>query len=1152
MKVKAARLSLISGLFAILLPAFFVAGCGGGSTEGVSPSNPNSKIDSQVTADAGLIVAVKVGQIAELNGSNSSTTLSAPLSYAWSFNSKPDTSKAVLQNANTATPSFTADVVGTYVVQLVVTAGGVSSQRALGFVEVSNLGDNYTGLHLHIGSSYTSACSNCHDGRFANDPPPFTVGAKSGNHMATSNQCEACHTTFGFYLPRAVDHQEVYGTCSSCHNGIVAVGKSVFHVVTSAECSDCHTTTSFVQVAADGSFDHTGISTGCSRCHNGTIAIGKDADPTPPHPDTLSDCSYCHTTTSFKNAYPDHTGPDVVGKRCDSCHNSSGGGFNASDEPVGHPVMAYDCGACHSINGFSMGGVFNHRLVDPVVQPCSVCHDGNNSINAIGMITGHVPTNGSDCAMCHTVTSFKGASFDHTGVVNNCGTSGCHDPASVEGSYAAGPNHIASNGNDCENCHTPGTFTTGFYNHSGVTNGCTACHNDVITAGKPFDHIPTTPDNQDCVDCHGTKFDDFTGAVFTHTGITSGCVACHDGSIASGKSPNHMPTTPNNRDCVDCHVASLSTFTDFKGGIFTHDAGVNNNCATCHDGVIAMAKKIKHIPAQQECSQCHIDTTVPGGFALTTFYTNLHPDLLTGCEGCHKSQFFPDTNTPPVTKLATHLPTMQDCHFCHTNEIPGGFSPAMSIFNHTGITGNCASCHDGSANNVAAGAVGKTPSPPHPVTTEDCGVCHGVNGTFADAAFDHTGRVDNCNECHYNGTATKKPANHLPTVPIDQDCSVCHVPGSFKTAVFNHTGIVDNCSSCHDGTVATATTKSTNHIPVPIDTTTGKEQDCSVCHNTTAFAGARFDHTGTTGACAVCHDGIIALGKNGTHVPTSEDCNVCHLTAGFIPGTFAHTSNQIAGKRCDSCHDGIFATGKVDAPTPHPTTVEDCGSCHTTGQPFSAPVVVDHTGITSGCNAAGCHEPNGAGRYYNTATHINTSEDCVACHAVDGAFLDGTFTHPADAAGRCMDCHISGGIGTPQPANGPNGHFDTNNVQCDACHVTTTWFNTSVFDHCPGTTANNNACAITTTNPNGKYPGDHRAGKTTCLSCHKSNSTVVTYSTPFDTANPPHQLSPDCAGCHRNRFRSVDKHIGGKSGTVYQNRNCASSGCHRVSSDHFN
>jgi hypothetical protein len=49
------------------------------------------------------------------------------LTYQWSFVSKPAGSNAVLADSTTAKPSFTADVNGTYVVQLVVNDGLVNS-----------------------------------------------------------------------------------------------------------------------------------------------------------------------------------------------------------------------------------------------------------------------------------------------------------------------------------------------------------------------------------------------------------------------------------------------------------------------------------------------------------------------------------------------------------------------------------------------------------------------------------------------------------------------------------------------------------------------------------------------------------------------------------------------------------------------------------------------------------------------------------------------------------------------------------------------------------------------------------------------------------------------------------------------------------------
>lgn len=1091
---------VILGSILLFLFVLFAAGCGGGDTPSSTSSGGSTAAASPdtVIADAGDIVAVRVDEVAILDGTGSSTSLSAPLTYAWAFTHKPAGSTTDLVNPTSANPSFTADVEGTYMVELVVSAGGVSSRRAIGFVEVTVSG-NVTGMRVH--TSYPAQCSECHDGRYAVVVAPFDpVPPKSPLHMATSNMCQACHTTFGFNLIRFVDHQEVFGNCSSCHDGVVAIGKSDLHLTTNAECDSCHSTTSFVELALDGTFDHTGITSGCVRCHNGTTAIGTSSDPTPPHPDTTSDCSYCHTTTAFTPAYPDHgISPEVVNNRCDFCHNATGGGFGARDQIAGHPIMNVDCGTCHSISSFNMGGIFNHRLVDSVTQPCSTCHVDPNGINAPFKPATHIPTT-TECNNCHSTTLFNPAFVDHTSNdVTSTTCESCHDGSPIIGKHAT---HLLTT-RDCNACHIPGgTFTTGTFDHGIETNGvtCDFCHNDSISAGKPFNHIPTA---EDCGACHTTTT--FVGAVFNHTGITNGCTTCHDGSITTGKGANHIPTTPNDQDCVDCHAASLATFTDFTGGTFDH-IGVINNCATCHDGSYvtsgALGKIPNHIPAQQECSQCHIDTTVPGGFASLIFMTDVHPNLATGCEGCHKDQFLLN-NIPPAVKAAGHLPTNQDCHFCHTNV---SFTPQN--FTHAGITGNCSSCHDGNYV-VPAGALGKAddPTPPHPDTTADCGVCHGIGANFADGVFDHTGRVDNCNECHADGATgavTKKNAGHVPTT---QDCSVCHVPGTFATAVFSHDGIVDNCSTCHDGAMATATVKPATHLPTA--------QDCSVCHNTTAFLGARFDHTGIVDNCATCHDGVVAIGKHGTHVPTNNDCSVCHLTTGFIPGNFDHTGIV---DNCASCHDGSLARGKIDG---HILTNADCGACHTT-RGF-IPATFDHSTITNATRCDSCHGVTATGKDAKTnPPHLTTDLDCRSCHTTS-TFVGGTWVHDASTTGVCDTCHRANGDATPKPS----GHLPTT-VQCDGCHTTNGWAPVN-FSH----------------DPNGNYPGDH-ARAPSCSGCH-GNTIVTPFVYRWD------QYAPFCAACHAGDFDRQDEHNGGNNGTVEQNKDCSGGGrgCHRVTDRNF-
>ncbi len=1080
--------TLIACLFACLL-VVFVSGCGGGSGDPAANQTTSASTAEnyiEIAAIPGPIVAVRVGEVVVLDDSRSFALSTEALSYHWSFSYKPNGSNAKLQDATSATPSFIADVRGSYMVQLVVSAEGVSSQRAITSIVATIPPESFTGPFHHQGLS--SNCVNCHNDDFS------TIQSKSLTHIATSNTCQSCHTPQGFNNIPFADHQEVFGNCSQCHNGDLAIGKSEFHMPTDAECNECHNTTHFLQLEPDGSFDHTNITRGCTGCHNGAVATGKT--PTilegGTHPDTGSECGYCHTTASFLGAYPDHTGPEVVGAgiTCDSCHVANGSG-PALGQSLGHPVTNVDCATCHSIVSFKMpGGVFNHSLVDPTVQSCESCHNDNTSINAPAKSSA-VPTHPAttaDCGSCHNTESFTPAfGVDHTGIVSGCGDS-CH-VADGSGSASGMPlstpfyAHMPTP-EDCSACHTPGTFSTGTYDHAGINNGCNSCHDGRISVAKLLNHIPTNPDNQDCAVCHNTT--DFAAAIFDHVGIdSSNCALCHDGDISPGKPVNHLPTS---LDCSSCHITN--NFVSFAGIAFNHLGIDNNNCASCHDTGIATPKIVNHIPAQDDCSVCHDSTSV---FTSTMFLTSVHQDITSGCEGCHSGQFSTISGML-YGKPGNHLPTLQDCDVCHT---VAAFTP--TIFAHTGISGNCVSCHDGTHDNDGTGAIGMTPD--HPATSgQDCGVCHGIGASFAGAKFNHQGIVNNCASCHGDGgTATPKSNGHVPTT---QDCSVCHVPGSFSTAVFNHTGIVDNCASCHAGSGAIATVKNNGHLPTT--------EDCSVCHITTAFAGAKFDHQGIVDNCSSCHNSITARGKAPPpdHVPTSDDCNVCHVTTGFVPATFDHAGIV---DNCSSCHNNVFAIGKAVG---HVLTNQDCGVCHTTGSFIGAGF--DHTGIVDNCSS--CHGVTATGMHND---HVATALDCHFCHTT-ATFVGGTWTHDASSAGRCDDCHNNNGGGASFK---PQGHLSTN-VQCDVCHSTNGWA-PDIFKH----------------DPQGDYPGDHRR-KPGCSACHGNS---VTSSIPYPFA----QYAPFCAACHANDFESEGDHIGGKSGTVEQNKNCGSSGCHRVTSSGF-
>lgn len=1133
---------------ALVLP-LLLASCGSSSDTPVPDPAPPAESLISVEARVGGIVEVQTGQTASLNGGDSFwsstepffTSSNANLSYRWSFLNKPYNSNTSLANASSSSPNFIADVPGDYKVQLVVVYRGQESERQVQTVVA--IDDPFNITHHHAGLS--SNCLQCHSGDIdfdpTGDPGGRKINGKNGNHMGTSLFCQACHSTLDFTEVSFVDHQEVFGVCSDCHNGETAIGKSDSHVITDAQCDECHTTDGWFELGPDGSFDHTGITGNCENCHNGQTATGKDAKTDPPHLNTTSDCNACHTTDGFTPAYGDHTDPDFIAPGCKSCHN----GTDSVGVSTGHPVIndALDCDACHNITTFSLNGVFNHEAVDFNIQRCDSCHNDSTDIGATSTLASASHPEiigGTDCGICHNTTNFADYA-DHTGRVNNCIE--CHgnpatDPVQQASTYD--PVIHFPPVQDCSACHTPGSFANGFIDHDNdveVTGaaGCETCHNDVFGVGKGVNHLATT---QDCGVCHDTTA--FIPASWDHTGITNNCASCHDGNISRGVHGNHIPQ--KGQDCSSCH--DISNFSGFAGISYQHQGVDANNCAECHNTGLATPKSTNHIPSLGECSECHISMVNPDGFQSNTFISTVHNTYSNGCEGCHTEFFLPDS--PPLRyKDAAHLPTVQDCYVCHTLT---AFTPA-SNFTHSGIDSRCTSCHDGSTNNVVAGAVGEPNDSLHSALDSDCSICHSTNAwtpesvdhsspdvlavrcdschngspvigkntghvsttgdcslchnttTFAGGFIDHNSSEvtgQSCDACH-NGTdaiGTVDTANHIPT---SDDCDVCHTAGgSFIPSTFDHAGITDNCSSCHNGTFSQGL--SVDHVTI------GTNQDCSACHNTTSFAGAHFDHTGIVNNCVSCHDGTTAPGKEPPpgHVPTTQDCHVCHQTTGFLPASFSHAGTV---DNCSSCHDAGLATAKSAS---HVATNQDCGVCHNTTTFTGA--VFDHTGIVDNCES--CHDGSTAtGKADAVPAHLSTALDCYFCHTT-ATFADGGWIHDSSTAGQCDSCHDG------NSATGKSGSHLSTTEQCDACHSTDGWAPTS-FSH----------------DPNGNYPGDHNSRFN--LGCEDCHGATISSGPDFNWRYPTY--APNCAGCHAGDYRNRSEHNG-----LTADQDCARCHEHRV------
>lgn len=317
-------------------------------------------------------------------------------------------------------------------------------------------------------------------------------------------------------------------------------------------------------------------------------------------------------------------------------------------------------------------------------------------------------------------------------------------------------------------------------------------------------------------------------------------------------------------------------------------------------------------------------------------------------------------------------------------------------------------------------------------------------------------------------------------------CQGCHRDGIFA-------GTPVDCSFCHDGSGMRAESgKPLDHVPTT--------KRCEDCHTSVTWTEIRFDHVSALGRCSACHNGSRASGKPIDHIITNAECDLCHNSVVWASVRFDHSAIT---SPCSTCHNGSDATGK---PNDHIVTNAECDLCHSTRR--WSPASFDHSNVTQPCST--CH--NGMDATGKPNDHIATAAECDLCHAT-AAWTPASFDHD-NITGPCSSCH-NGMDATGKPTD----HFITLQ-ECDACHRTTAW-EPDIFSH---------------SSPN--YPGDHRQNLD-CRECHPGYSETVVY-----TDDPG--LAPDCAGCHRNDFRSGPhkKHENPDlSYTVSELRDCTGS-CH--------
>jgi hypothetical protein len=810
-----------------------------------------------------------------------------------------------------------------------------------------------------------------------------------------------------------------------------------------------------------------------------------------PHGRLKWECYDCHNTISWRsikqplNFKHEKTGFPLLGEHanvtCLACHKNLkfamiGAACADCHTDIHRAQFGSDCDRCHSpknwgnnqditslhaSRGFPLVGV--HEIAD-----CSACHVGQQQSEYSG-----TPM---DCQGCHADNFASTTDPNHIQAGFNADCQGCHQPVASSWkitTYQHTPAfflHGKHASIDCNSCHAQG--------YSNTSSDCYNCHQADFNATTNPAHVtfgfPTT-----CTACHGdiswsaTQFDHLQVSQFALNGAhaTILCTACHI--------DNQLTNLP--RDCYGCHQNDFTRVSnpDHVGGNFPQ------TCLLCHNEDVWSPAIFDHSQSRfpltgahtsLQCQACHAN-----GYQNTPF----------DCYSCHESSFNGAANPNHAQNNFDH-----NCLVCHTTAAwqPATFDHATTRFPLTGahVSLQCIACHAGGYQN----------------TPYDCYSCHASDyNNVTDPNHAANNFSHDCTQCH-STARWEGDFNHsnlgfeLTGAHATIQCIACHADGYQNTP--------SDCYSCHQSDFNGA--MDPNHVQNNFD------HDCSICHSTTAWNPATFDHNNTqfplTGAhvsvqcqachaggyqntptdCYSCHQSAFEGVSDPNHVQNNfdHDCTQCHTTAGWTPATFDHANTRFpltgahVSLQCIACHSNGYQN------TPY-----DCYSCHQAD--YEGVTDPDHVADNFSHDCTECHNTSrwddgtfdhSGTRFPLTGAHIGLQ--CIACHA------DGYQNTPYD----CYSCHQSDFNGASNPDHAQN-NFDHD---CTICHSTSVW-QPSTFDH------NNTNFPLTGAHIPLQCIACHANGyqntPNDCYSCHQADYERVT-----DPNHVANNFSHDCTECH--------------------------------------
>ncbi len=435
----------------------------------------------------------------------------------------------------------------------------------------------------------------------------------------------------------------------------------------------------------------------------------------------------------------------------------------------------------------------------------------------------------------------------------------------------------------------------------------------------------------------------------------------------------------------------------------------------------------------------------------------LTADGVMACESCHApaAASFSDITCTGCHMHTDHLAgrlhatvpayafESQRCYACHPQGKAAGFD-------HGGVTGECAECHDERMPFAALPKAGFT----HPARGgSDCSACHSITG-WAGANGAPPGQASNpAHDQTVTGLVPRYAGTSIAELtPTPQ---VLHMTMNHQSAQVP-AAVASDCVKCHPEAGAGAFFPGLMHSTLA-DLNLPQPTLCADCHGTVApdgFVGPQATSPARTPASGeMKHDAVAwTQGAPGAAKLVTVDCGTCHAppaeatattwasARGGTPTVRFHSALSAAQKpqpaECLDCHANSRPAAPATLPSGlafdhgHGDALGECAACHAASNPaftswsggrfHAAAAAAPATclpchanerpaSVTGWRSSSYTRSPFDYGTNAQGITH-GAGEDCAVCHAssvASGSWVGGVFSHAPTtvAAGTCVACH---------------------------------------------------------------------------------------------------------------------------------------------------